>query len=77
MKMGCVNTITYDKFPKQGPNVGKRVEVCFHYDTSKIIGGYIVRDDYEEPGQTIIELDNGKYILACECQYTIMPNFKN
>lgn len=76
--MGCVNTITYDKFPKQADKncgykyqkVGKRVSVCYHYDTSKCHQGTIVRDDIEEPYETIIALDNGRYIRGVECQYS-------
>ncbi len=73
--MGCVDTITYNKFPKQAdenykyPQLGKRVEVCYHYDTSKFHYGVIVRSDIEEPFETIIKLDNGNYIRATECQY--------
>lgn len=73
MIMGCINTISFDKFPKQGEHVGKRVEVCFHYDISKTVFGTVVRDDYEEPWETIIKLDNGRYIKATECQYAILP----
>ena len=35
--MGCVDNISYDKFPKQAddnykyPKLGKEVEVCYHY----------------------------------------------
>lgn len=76
--MGCVNTITFEKFPKQAdenyeyPKVGKRVEVCYHYDISKCHYGVIVRDDREEPFETIIQLDNGRYLRAVECQYSII-----
>lgn len=73
--MGCVNTITYDNFPVQADDkhtfqsVGKRVKVCYHYDTSRFHDGVIVRDDREEPFQTIIALDNGRYLLGTECQF--------
>ena len=76
--MGCVNTITFEKFPKQAdenyeyPKVGKRVRVCYHYDTSRYHDGTIVRDDIEEPYETIIKLDNGRYVRGCECQYTFI-----
>lgn len=76
--MGCVSTISYDNFPKQAddnykyPKVGKRVSVCYHFDTSKKHTGVIVRDDIEEPWQTIIALENGRYILATECQYSFI-----
>ena len=74
--MGCIDTITYDKFPKQKDEnyiyprfkVGSRVKVCYHYDTLKYHYGTIVRDDLEEPFETIIKLDNGRYLRAVECQ---------
>lgn len=76
--MGCVSTITYDKFPKQADKsgefpqyaVGARVKVCYHYNTSKVHYGEVVRDDIEEPFETIIKLDNGRYLRAAECQYS-------
>ena len=76
--MGCIDTITYDKFPKQKDEnykypefkIGSRVEVCYHFDTSKYHYGTIVRDDLEEPFETIIKLDNGRYLRAVECQYS-------
>ncbi len=70
--MGCVGSIDFYKFPKQGKSVGKRVEVCFHFDTSKTIKGTIVRDDREDPGETIIKLDDGRVVRADECQYSIV-----
>lgn len=77
--MGYFDNITYDKFPKQSNNVGKRVEVCFHYDTAKRIKGTIVRDDREPrtinrkeyEGITIFKLDDGRYILASECHWNL------
>ena len=76
--MGCIDTITYDKFPKQKDKnyiypqfkVGSRVKVCYHYDTLKYHYGTIVRDDLEEPFETIIKLDNGRYLRATECQFS-------
>lgn len=76
--MGCVKTINYDNFPKQKddnykyPSVGKRVEVCYCYDTSKKHFGTIVRDDIEDPFETIIKLDNGRYLRGVECQYALI-----
>lgn len=75
--MGCVETIAYDKFPKQRDKnykypymaVGARVKVCFNYDTSKYCMGTIVRSDTEEPFEEIIRLDDGRFIRAVECQY--------
>ena len=76
--MGCIDTIAYDKFPKQKDEnyiypqfkVGSRVKVCYHYDTLKYHYGTIVRDDLEEPFETIIKLDNGRYLRAVECQFS-------
>jgi hypothetical protein len=74
--MGVVKNISITRFPKQGSFLGKKVEVCFHYDTSKTIKGIIVRDDSEEPWVTIIQLEQesgvkGPYVLATECQYAL------
>jgi hypothetical protein len=68
--MGCVKNITPDHFPKQGKFLGKRTKVCFNYDTSCELNGTIVRDDAEEPGRLIIQLDNGWFVLSTECQYS-------
>jgi len=69
--MGNHKNITIDKFPKQDDTVGQSVKVCFHYDTEHVIGGTIVRADIEEPFQTIFRLNDGRYVLASECQFQI------
>jgi len=69
--MGCVKGITHNQFPRQSDWLGRRVNVCFHYDTAHMFPGVIVRDDMEEPFLTIIALDNGRYVLATECQYSL------
>lgn len=63
--------ITHDTFPEQGPFLNRRVQVCFDYDTTHILEGLVVRDDAEEPGRMIIMLDDGRYVLSTECQYTL------
>jgi len=76
--MGCINTITYENFPKQRDKtyrypefaVGARVKVYYHYDTSKKHYGVVVRDDIEEPYEMIIKLDNGRYLRGVECQFS-------
>jgi hypothetical protein len=68
--MGVVANIDYDKFPEQRWK-GVRCKVYFNFDTSKSIGGVIVRDDREPPHMTIIQLDDGRFVLASECQYQI------
>lgn len=69
--MGAQSNIDVTVFPRQGPHINKHVDVCFHYDTSRQLTGVIVRDDYEEPFLTIIRLDDGRTILATECQYSL------
>lgn len=67
--MGVVATIDYDRFPKQGDWLGCRTRVCFNYQ-SQIVMGTIIRDDDEAPFLTIIRLDDGRFVLATECQYS-------
>jgi len=67
--MGVKSGISFDEWPKQGSFLGKRVRVCFNYDTSRSIGGRIVRDDAQ--GESIIRLDDDRYVLSTECQYTL------
>lgn len=67
--MGVVQGISFDSFPRHGGYLGRRVRVCFHYDTRRTIGGVCIRDDAEAPGLTIFRLDNGRVVLATECQY--------
>lgn len=69
--MGVVANIKHDSFPQQGSYLGKRVNVCFHYDTENVVQGVCVRDDEGEPGKTIFQLDDGRYVLATECQYSL------
>ena len=71
--MGCIKNIAFDKFPKQKKEdglfyIGQRVKVIYHYDTTKFHFGTIVRNDIEEPFETIIKLDNGRYLRDVECQ---------
>ena len=66
--MGTHAKIDVDKFPKQGQLAGQRVRVCFNYNTTQQLAGTVVRDDDEEPYQTIIRLDDGRTVLATECQ---------
>lgn len=68
--MGAHVNIDYDRFPEQGSNVNQPVNVSFHYDTSVTLPGRIVRDDREDPWRLIILLDDGRYVLATECQYS-------
>lgn len=69
--MGIVKGIGYDEWPKQGANLGREVRVCFRYDASRTLRGTVIRDDIEEPFRTIIRLDDGRVLLASECQFSI------
>ena len=69
--MGCVEMISFTDFPKQSEYVNRRVEVLLHYDTSACVMGTILRDDREEPFETIIKLDDGRIVRGIECQYSI------
>lgn len=68
--MGNQVYIDADKYPKQGTFLGRRVLVCFNYDTSRTFLGVVIRDDAEKPGLMIISLDNGRVVLSTECQYS-------
>jgi hypothetical protein len=70
--MGIEHNITATTFPARGRHLGLRVQVCFHNDTDQMVSGVIVRDDNESPFRTIIALDDGRFVLATECQYTPM-----
>lgn len=67
--MGNIVTVTRETFPKQGPFLGKRMRVGFHYHTDDCIGALCVRDDAEAPWRTIFQLDDGRFVMATECQY--------
>jgi len=68
--MGLHKNINHKKFPKQSDWVGQRTEVCFNFNPDLRVGGTIVRDDLESPGETIIWLDDDRYVRATECQYS-------
>lgn len=71
--MGVVKGISFTQYPKQRSRVGKRVSVCYNYNTKERHEGTVIRDDVGEPHQTIFHLDNGRILLATECQYYILP----
>lgn len=73
--MGIVPGVGFDQFPKQDTDttfggVGARVRVCFNYDSSREIGGEVVRADEEAPGRKIIKLDDGRHVLTSECMWS-------
>jgi len=66
----------FNQYPKQGSFIGANVIVCFNYDSSKCISGTIVRDDAEDLHRMIIKLEDGRYVLSTECQYSLVKNSK-
>lgn len=73
--MGNHPNLTHNRYPRQSGNLGAKVDVCFHYDTSNKIPGTIVRDDREAPWISIIRLDEEvegmpRFVQADECQYS-------
>jgi len=72
--MGLVRNIGFDRFPEQGKYKGRTVRVCFEYDLSRTVDGVVIRDDAEFPGRTIIQLDDGRVVLASECQFQLLDD---
>lgn len=70
--MGVIANIKHNLFPKQGRDLNRRVTVFFHYDIANSISGEIVRDDMDAPFVCIIKLDDGRHVLATECQYSFI-----
>lgn len=75
--MGIHKNVGYDRFPQQN-YIGREVNVSFGYDTRYLLHGVIVRNDIEAPGTTVIQLDDGRFVLGSECFYEeIHQEFKN
>jgi hypothetical protein len=68
--MGIQKNVGLQEFPKQGTMLGKKVKVCFRYDLNNQVDGEVVRDDREEPFETIIRLQDGRFVRAVECMYS-------
>jgi hypothetical protein len=71
--MGISQLVNANTFPQQGRDLGRRVQVVFYRDTSRQFPGVIVRDDDALPWVGIIKLDDGRYVLMTECQYSVEP----
>jgi hypothetical protein len=71
--MGFAINVTHNTFPKQSDWLGKRVRVLFRYGSNDEpeLHGTIVRDDIQDPWKSIIKLDDGRYVLTTECQYSL------
>lgn len=70
--MGVHPNIGMVEFPKQGTYVGRKCKVAFNYEFDNVIYGVLVRDDREDPHRTIIQLDDGRYVMGTECQYSLV-----
>lgn len=69
--MGVVANVGFSRFPRQGKYLGARVDVVFSHDAAltQTLSGRIIRDDVEAPYETLIRLDDGRFIRGAECQY--------
>ena len=74
--MGIVKNINATSFPEQYiadknvlVGIGRKVNVCFRFNTDIMIDGVVIRDDKGSPFQTIIRLSDGRVVLAEECQF--------
>ena len=68
--MGVKPNIRHDQWPKQGDQLGRTVDICFNYDGAHTLRGRVVRDDREEPGETMFELEDGRIVRAVECMWS-------
>ena len=69
--MGVHKNISATKFPKQGKTAGTPVFLYFNYGPEEFKAKYL-RDDIEEPFRTIFQLEDGRVVLATECQYAFV-----
>lgn len=74
--MGVVANIDFENYPKQTALTGNRVIVCFKYDTKRTIPATVLRDDNEDPGRTILRLDDGRIVLGSECQWRDLMDYE-
>ena len=68
--MGNVKGVSHDEWPKQSPDLGRIAGVTFRYDTARAVRGTIVRDDLTAPFETIIQLEDGRFVRGVECQFS-------
>lgn len=62
--MGVHANITATDFPRQSDQVGKRVLLTFQDDLDAAVEATLVRDDEESPNRTIVQMDDGRCVLA-------------
>lgn len=66
--MGTVKGVSATEWPTQGEGLHQRCAVIFNYG-GEALHGTVVRDDVGQPFETIIRLDDGRYVRGVECQY--------
>jgi len=59
--------VGWDEYPKQSSYVGAEIKVYFNDDFTLVTSGTVLRDDAEDPGNTIIQLNDGRVVLGSEC----------
>lgn len=64
--------IDIDRYPKQGVHLGKKVRLCFNYNTQYTVIAECVRSDLESPYVAIFKTDDGRYILSTECKHELL-----
>ena len=67
--MGGHPGISATQFPRQSEYVNTGALVVFHYEIEHQHTCVIVRDDIDDPWETIIRLSDGRHVLGTECQW--------
>jgi len=73
--MGCLENITYERFPEQKEDLGSTVKVGLNGD--KTVSAVIVRSDAEVPNRQILRTSDGLYIQSDELDDFKLPNQGN
>ncbi len=68
--MGVSKTVGAERFPEQGSFLNREVVVMFDYKAATKQPAVCVRDDREDPFLAIFRLEDGRHVLATECQYS-------
>ena len=63
------SNVDFYNYPKQGEFCGMRVRVCFGFESEKLIEGFCLRNDAEQPFMTLIRLSDGRIVTGDECHY--------
>lgn len=69
--MGVHQNISKVRFPKQGMLLNREVSVYFGEETSDTVPAIVVRCDAQPPWVTLLELADGRFVLATECRFRV------